>query len=111
GSGSRGGAVSMAMPSPLSRNGSSLSNLRLAVSQKVQGVTGDQHSCWDRAANTPGAMLGVGKQWADSVGKTRDAWSNINAPVNKGQPNERPPTPGEKTARVIRAAQQTVGAV
>lgn len=90
---------------------SSLSNLRLAVSQKAQGVTGDQHSSWDRAANTPGEMLGVGRQWVDSVGKTTDAWSNINAPVNAGQPNARPPTTGEKAARVIRAAQQTVGAI
>jgi uncharacterized Zn-binding protein involved in type VI secretion len=88
-----------------------MSNLRLAVSQKVQGVTGDQHSSWDRASNTPGEMLGVGRRWADSVGQTRDGWSNVNAPVNKGQPNERPPTTGEKAARVIRAAQQTVGAV
>jgi uncharacterized Zn-binding protein involved in type VI secretion len=87
-----------------------MSNLSLAVSQKVQGVTGDQHSPWDRAANTPGEMLGVGRQWADSVGKTGSAWCNINAPVNQGQANERPPTKGEKAARVVRAAQQTVGA-
>jgi uncharacterized Zn-binding protein involved in type VI secretion len=99
------------MPESLSPGGSSLGNLRLAVNQKVQGVTGDQHSPWDRAANTPGEMLGVGKQWADSVGKTSTAWSDIDAPVNKGQPNERPPTKAEKAARVIRATQQTVGAI
>ena len=101
----------MDMPGTQSPGGSSLSNLRLAVSQKVQGVTGDQHSSWDRAANTPGEMLGVGRRWADSVGQTRDAWSNVSAPVNKGQPNERLPTTGEKAARVIRATQQTVGAI
>jgi uncharacterized Zn-binding protein involved in type VI secretion len=89
----------------------SLSNLRLAVSQKSHGVTGDQHSPWDRAANTPGAMLGVGKQWADSVGKTKDAWCNINATVPPGQPNARQPTKGEIAARVLRAAQQTVGGI
>ena len=99
------------MPESPSSGGSSWSNLKLAVSQKVQGVTGDQHSSLDRAANTPGAMLVVGRQWADSVGQTSKAWSNINAPVNPGQPNERPPTKGEKAARVIRAAQQTGGAV
>jgi len=99
------------MPESSSPGGSSISNLGLAVSQKVQGVTGDQHSSWDRAANTPGQMLGVGKQWADSVGQTTSAWKNINAPVHPGEPNARPPTKGEKAARVIRAAQQTVGAV
>src|SRR5262245_6598681 len=81
------GRECMDMPGSPSRNGSSLSNLRLAISQKAQGITGDQHSPWTRVANTPGEMLGVGKRWADSVGQTRDAWSNINAPVNKGQPN------------------------
>lgn len=99
------------MAEPPTTGGSSLSNLRLAVSQKAQGVTGDQHSPWDRAANTPGAMLGVGQQWTDSVGQTSKAWANINDPVNPGQPNAHAPTTGEKAARVIRAAQQTVGAV
>jgi uncharacterized Zn-binding protein involved in type VI secretion len=88
--------------------GTSLSNLRLAISQKSSGVTGDQTSPWTRAANTPSEMLGVGSRWVDSVGQTRDAWSNINKPNPKtGQP----PTAGEKTARVLRATQQTVGAV
>jgi hypothetical protein len=101
----------MAMPEPSPLDGSSLDNLRLAVSQKAQGVTGDQHSPWTRVENIPGEMLDVGKQWADSVGQTSDAWSNINAPVNPGQPDARPPTAEEKTARVIRAVQQTVDAV
>lgn len=91
--------------------GSDLSNLRLAVTQKAQGVTGDPTSPWTRVTNTPGEMLNVGKQWADSVGKTGEAWGAINAPANKGAPNERPPTAGEKAARIIRATQQTVGAV
>jgi uncharacterized Zn-binding protein involved in type VI secretion len=89
----------------------SLANLQLAVSQKTQGVTGDQHSSWDRAANTPGATLGVAQKWADGVGQNRDAWANINAPVGKGTPNERPATKGEVAARVLRAAQGSLGAV
>jgi RHS repeat-associated protein len=101
----------MAMPEPSPLDGSSLDNLRLAVSQKAQGVTGDQHSPWTRVENTPGEMLEVGKEWVDSVGQTSDAWSNINAPVNPGQPDARPPTEEEKTVRVIRAVQQTVDAV
>ena len=84
------------------------SNLALAVTQKVDGVTGDQTSPFQRAANTPSEMLGVGKRWADSVGQTRDAWANISKPAKEGGP---PPTTGEQTARVLRATQQTVGAV
>ena len=85
---------------------SSLANLSLAVDQHLQGVTGDQSSPWTRAANTPNAMFGVGQQWADSVGQTADAWKNISAPATPGGP---PPTAGQKTARVIRAVQQTAG--
>lgn len=80
----------------------------MAVDQHVQGVTGNQHSPWTRAAETPHAMLDAGRQWADSVGKTTDAWKNINAPATPGGP---PPTAGQKTARVIRALQQTVGGI
>jgi uncharacterized Zn-binding protein involved in type VI secretion len=87
---------------------SSLGNVALAVDQNLQGVTGDQTSPWTRAANTPNAMLGVGQQWAHSVGQTADAWKNINAPATPGGP---PPTAGQKTARVIRAVQQTAGAI
>jgi uncharacterized Zn-binding protein involved in type VI secretion len=87
---------------------SSLANLSLAVDQNLQGVTGDRTSPWTRATNTPNAMLGVGQQWAHSVGQTADAWKNINAPATLGGP---PPTAGQKTARVIRAAQQTAGAI
>ena len=97
------------MPESSSPGGSSLNNLGLAISQKVQGVTGDQHSSWDRAAKTPGEMLGVGKQWADSVGQTTSAWKNINAPVHPGDPNARLPTKAEKAARILRAAQQILG--
>ncbi len=89
----------------------SLGNLRLAVNQKASGVTGDQTSPWARAGNTPGEMLGVGKRWSDSVGQTASAWSNINAPANKGQPNERPATKAEVAARVLRAAQGTIGGI
>jgi uncharacterized Zn-binding protein involved in type VI secretion len=53
-------------------------------------------------------MLGVGQQWAHSVGQTADAWKNISAPATPGGP---PPTAGQKTARVIRAVQQTAGAI
>src|SRR5262245_31318798 len=94
-------------PAPPSGGGSSWSNLKLAVNQHMEGVTGDQTYPWKRAANTPNAMLGVGKQWSDSVGKTVDAWKDINKPM----PDGKPPTTGQKTARVIRAAQQTVGAI
>ena len=79
-----------------------------AVDQHVDGVTGDQHSSWTRAANTPNAMLGVGQQWVTAVGQASDAWHGINAPV---PPNGDPPTAGQKTARVVRAAQQTAGAI
>ncbi len=95
----------------LPQSAGSLANMRMAVNQHVQGVTGDQHSPWTRAANTPGEMVGVARRWADSVGQTRTAWADIGAPVGKGTPNQRPPTTGEKAARVIRATQQTVGAI
>jgi uncharacterized Zn-binding protein involved in type VI secretion len=85
-----------------------MGNLATAVDQHVRGVTGDQTSPWTRAANTPGEMLGVGKRWADSVGQAGTAWSNISKPAKEGGP---PPTTGEKTARVIRAVQQTAAAV
>jgi uncharacterized Zn-binding protein involved in type VI secretion len=95
-------------PTPPSGSQSSLANLSLAVDQHAQGVTGDQTSPWTRAANTPNAMLGVGKQWATSVGQASDAWKNIDAPATPGGP---PPTTGQKVARTIRAVQQTAGAI
>ena len=98
----------MTPPPSSSGSGSSFSNLVLAVDQHIQGVTGDQHSAWTRAANTPNAMLGVGQQWATAVGQAHDAWHNINAPA---PPNGDPPTAGQKTARVIRAVQQTAGVI
>lgn len=98
----------MLSPFPPSGNSSSLGNLGLAVNQHIDGVAGDRHSSWTRAANTPNAVLDVGRQWVDSVGKTRDAWANINKPAKEGGP---PPTTGEKAARVIRAAQQTLGGI
>ncbi len=85
-----------------------MDNLALAVDQSLQGVTGDQSSAWTRTANAPNAMLGAAQQWADSVGKTSDAWKGINAPATPGGP---PPGAGEKTVRVIRAAQQTLGGI
>jgi RHS repeat-associated protein len=98
----------MTTSSPAPGTGSSFGNIVMAVDQHVQGVTGDRHSPWTRAANTPSEMLGVGQRWATGVGQTVDAWKNINKPATEGGP---PPTAGEKTARVIRATQQTVGAV
>jgi RHS repeat-associated protein len=86
----------------------SLSRLSTAVDQHLQGVTGDQSSPWTRAANTPNAMLGVGQQYAQSVGKTVDAWKNLTAPAKPGDP---PPTKTQVAARAIRATQQTVGAI
>ena len=90
---------------------SSFSNVALAVRQHVSGVTGDRTNPMDRVKNTPNEMLNVGRAVAASVGSTRDAWSNINAPVNPNTPDARPPTKGEQTARVLRAAQATIGAV
>lgn len=95
---------------------SELDGLRLAVAQSNAGVTGDQHSPWARASNTPGAMLAVGSKWSDSVGQTATAWRNVNAPVSHrdpvtGQTVERPPTKGETAARVLRAAQGTIGGI
>lgn len=87
---------------------SSLANLKLAVSQHANGVTGDPTSPWARAASTPGEMLGVGTRWASSLGQTRDAWAKINAP---GVPGGPPPSGGQVAARVLRATQQTVGAL
>jgi len=86
----------------------SLENLRLAVSQHASGVTGDQTSPWARAANAPAETLAVGTRWAESVGKAHEAWASINKPATQGGP---PPTTGQKAARVMRAAQQTAGAV
>jgi RHS repeat-associated protein len=88
--------------------GSSLGNIATAIDQHAQGVTGDQHSAWTRAGNAPHEMLAVGQRWADGVGQARKAWSDINEPATPGGP---PPTAGEKTARVIRAVQQTAGAL
>ena len=85
-----------------------LSRLSTAVDQHNQGVTGDQTSPWTRAANTPNAMLGVGQQYAQSVSQTATAWQSINAPATPGGPS---PSAGQVTARTVRAAQQTVGAV
>ena len=65
---------------------SGLEGLRLAVAQSNAGVTGDQHSPWARASNTPGAMLAVGSKWSDSVGQTATAWRNVNAPVSHRDP-------------------------
>jgi uncharacterized Zn-binding protein involved in type VI secretion len=89
----------------------SLENLQLAMHQKVTGVTGDQHSPWTRAGNAPGETLAVGRRWADSVGQTAKGWASITAPVNEGQPTQRPPTGGEVAARVLRAAQGTIGGI
>jgi RHS repeat-associated protein len=98
----------MPIPGAPSGIGDGLSRLSTAVDQHNQGVTGDQTSPWTRAANTPNAMLGVGQQYAHSVGQTVDAWKNLTAPATPGGP---PPTAGQVTARAIRATQQTVGAI
>lgn len=83
-------------------------NIGSAVDQHVQSANNDLSSPFAQAANTPNAMLGVAKSWATSVGATTKAWSDINAPSTPGGPA---PTPGVKTARAIRATQQTVAAV
>lgn len=88
----------------------SLSNIATAVRQHQSGVTGDRASPWTRAGNTPSEMLNVGKSTAESIGKARESWSQISDPVDKGTPNERPPTNAEKGVRVLRAAQSTIGA-
>jgi uncharacterized Zn-binding protein involved in type VI secretion len=99
------------MGSPLSPGGPSLGNMGLAIRQKIDGVTGDTTSPWSRSLNAPSEMLGVASRWSDSLGQTRDAWGKLDAPVNPDTPEARPPTDGEKAARVIRATQQTVGAL
>jgi uncharacterized Zn-binding protein involved in type VI secretion len=95
-------------PTNPSSHDSSPGNIALAVNQHAEGITGDKTSPWTRAANTPNAMLGVGKQWVTSVGQTATAWQDIGKPATPGGP---PPNAGQKTARVIRAVQQTVGAM
>ena len=87
-----------------------IDNKVLAVGQNLDGTTGDRTSCWDRVANTPSEMLGVGTRYAESVVKAGEAWGDISKPVPDGTPNGRPPTAGETTARVLRAAQGTVAA-
>src|SRR5688572_24493773 len=88
--------------------GGSMGNVGMAVNQHAVGVTDDRASPGNRAANTPSAMLGVGTNWSNSVGQTRDAWANINAPATPGGPA---PSAGQVAARAVRATQQTVGAV
>lgn len=90
---------------------SGLGNIANAVQQHNSGVTGDRTSPGTRVRNAPNEMLKVGTGVAESFGKTKEAWAGINAPVNPDSPNARPPTNTEKTARVMRAAQQTIGAV
>jgi uncharacterized Zn-binding protein involved in type VI secretion len=86
-------------------------NLQLAIAQKVSGVTGDQTSPWTRVGNTPSQMLGVGQRWAEGVGQTGKAWHDINASATNADGSQRPPTKGEVAARVLRAAQGTVGGI
>jgi uncharacterized Zn-binding protein involved in type VI secretion len=60
----------------------------------------------------PGSdMLNVGRGAGTNVSNAAKAWHEINAPVDAGTPDERPPTTAEKSARVLRAAQQTVAAI
>ncbi len=80
-----------------------MSNIGLAINQKLDGVTGDQTSPWTRAANTPSEMLGVGTRYAESVGQASEAWGKIGEPG----PDGKPPSTGVQAARTIRAAQQT----
>jgi uncharacterized Zn-binding protein involved in type VI secretion len=87
---------------------SGLGNIGLAVNQHATGVTGDPTSPWTRAANTPAEMLGVGSRYADSIGQTANAWKNVNAPATPGGPA---PSAGVVATRVLRATQQTVGAI
>jgi uncharacterized Zn-binding protein involved in type VI secretion len=85
----------------------SLDNIRQAIQQHQQGVTGDQFSGSDRAASTPAAVKGVVTNYVDSV-------KGLTAPLtvigNDGNP--RPPKgPLETTAAVLRRAEQAAGAV
>ncbi|MBR0655530.1 PAAR domain-containing protein [Plastoroseomonas arctica] len=80
--------------------------LRVAVDKRI----GEVKTGVGRAGNTGSDVAAVFGQQGKAAHDAADAWSNINAPAHKGEPNERPPTAGEKTARVIRAAQATVGA-
>ncbi|HKX27676.1 MAG TPA: PAAR domain-containing protein [Blastocatellia bacterium] len=91
-------------------------NLSLAVDQKASGVTGDRTSGWDRAGNTWSAMFGSGGEagqpgvlgnMVKSFSDAGNAWSDIGKAT--GDPPV-PPTDAEKSARIVRATQQSVGA-
>lgn len=85
-------------------------NTQLALQQKVDGVTGDQHSSLDRVANTPGEVGGVYTKWHES-------WNAAIAPLPPPPTNPdgtpRPMTPVEEAQRVaahIRRVNSIVGA-
>ncbi|NMJ44386.1 hypothetical protein GWK16_24280 [Roseomonas sp. JC162] len=82
-------------------------SLRAAADRRIAEV----NKGIDRAGRTKDDVAAVFGQQAKAAHDAADAWKGINAPVHKGEKDERPPTAGEKTARVIRAAQATVGAV
>jgi uncharacterized Zn-binding protein involved in type VI secretion len=97
-----------------------LDNLKLAIDQKSQGVTGDQTSSWDRVGNTLDDVVGGGKDKPGVLGNfgasavaAAEAWDHIGdkVPDPSSPDGMRPPTTGEEVARTLRAVQQAVGLV
>jgi uncharacterized Zn-binding protein involved in type VI secretion len=85
-------------------------NLKLAVSQKAQGVTGDQTSPWTRVANTGSETGAAWGRFKDGFDKAGDAWKKRDDPVIGKDGKPRPPTSDEKDARTLRAINQSINA-
>jgi uncharacterized Zn-binding protein involved in type VI secretion len=88
----------------------SWANTQLALQQKLDGVTGDQHSSLDRAGNTFGEVGGVYTRWHES-------WQQATAPLPPPPTNPdgtpRPMTTAEKAQRAaaqVRRVNSIVGA-
>ena len=47
-------------------------NVQLALSQEVDGVTGDTSSPWTRSANTVGEMGGVFSRWGEQMARSTE---------------------------------------
>jgi uncharacterized Zn-binding protein involved in type VI secretion len=109
------GAVAQAVGDEIGLQARNLSNVPRAVDQKLNGDTGDQTSPWTRAGNTLNEMFGdkasgnpgVWGRFKDGLDKAKDAWNHIDDPV---PPAGRPPTEDEKSARRMRALNQSIGA-
>ena len=88
-----------------------LDNLRADVAQHAASVRAGMDAAPSRMGNTGTDMLNVGRGIGTNASNNVKAWQDINAPVHAGTPDARPPTTAEKSARVLRAAQQTVAGI